>query len=232
MKIATQHSEAVGQRARVSVKEWLLFDWIALHAAHVSPRHVESAAPVVTHLANSRLTLWNWTAVSTGKTAHSIAIEFLVKIALTHILVNDVAQGWHENLSAFGSAGVPSTSLRTGSPAVARASRPRHGILLLDHGIPLSAYILLLAAVGETPTEPVPSLPREQPPEGRRYGLAFHILNPLRTGTREMGGENPTPTRGRYPRSGGCGASHWLAAEQPGPGCGSSGMRERQHDTY
>jgi hypothetical protein len=42
--------------------------------------------------------------VSAGKTAHSIAIEFFVQIALADVLVNDVAQGWQENLFVVASA--------------------------------------------------------------------------------------------------------------------------------
>src|SRR5689334_19669528 len=37
MQVATQHAEAVGERAGISVKERLLLDGIALHASGVSP---------------------------------------------------------------------------------------------------------------------------------------------------------------------------------------------------
>ena len=95
MQVAAQHSETVGQRARVGMEERFLFDGIALHSAHVAPGHVEHATLVVAHLADARLTIGNGTAVSAGVAAHPVAIELLVQIALTDILVDDVAKGRH-----------------------------------------------------------------------------------------------------------------------------------------
>jgi hypothetical protein len=60
------------------MEERLLLDGIALHSAHIPPRHVEGAALVVTYLANSRLTVRDGTAVTAGVAAHPIAIELLV----------------------------------------------------------------------------------------------------------------------------------------------------------
>ena len=103
MQIAAQHSETVGQRARVGVEKRLLFYGITLHAAHVAPGHVEHAALVVAHLADSGLTIRNGTAVAAGIAAHPVAIELVVQLALTDILVDDVAKGGHktEPLSLF-----------------------------------------------------------------------------------------------------------------------------------
>ena len=95
VQIAAQHSETVGQCARVGMEERLLLDGIALHSAHISPGHVERAALVVAHFADSGLTIGNGTAVTAGVAAHPVAIEFLVQIALTDVLVNDVAKGRH-----------------------------------------------------------------------------------------------------------------------------------------
>jgi hypothetical protein len=95
MEVAPKHSEAVGQGPGISVEKRLLLDGIALHSADVSPRDIESSAAIVTNLANSRLTVWNRTAVAASVTTHTIAIELFVKLALTHVFVNDVTQGRH-----------------------------------------------------------------------------------------------------------------------------------------
>src|SRR6185437_15821194 len=97
MQIAAEHSETVGQRARVGVEERFLFDGIALHSAHVAPGDMEHAALVVAHFANAGLTVRNGTAVTTGVAAHPVAIQLLVQIAFTDILIDDVAQGGHKN---------------------------------------------------------------------------------------------------------------------------------------
>jgi hypothetical protein len=77
------------------MEERLLLDGIALHPAHISPRHVERARLVVAYLANSGLTVGDGTAMTAGVAAHPIAIEFLVQITFTDVLVNDVAKGRH-----------------------------------------------------------------------------------------------------------------------------------------
>ena len=95
MEIAPKHSEAVGQGPGISVEKRLLLDGVALNAANISPRDIQRPAAVVTNLANSRLTVWNRTAVAASVTTHTIAIELFVKLALTHVFVNDVTQGRH-----------------------------------------------------------------------------------------------------------------------------------------
>jgi hypothetical protein len=84
------------------MKERLFLDWIALHAAYVAPRYVQSAATVVADLANSRLAFRDGTAMPAGVAANPATIEFFVKIALTNVLVNNVTQGGHRKpLQAF-----------------------------------------------------------------------------------------------------------------------------------
>jgi hypothetical protein len=79
------------------MEEGFLLDRITLHSANVPPGDIQSSAPVVTNLANSRLTVRNGAAVAAGVTTHTIAIELLVKLALTHVFVNDVTQGGHDD---------------------------------------------------------------------------------------------------------------------------------------
>jgi hypothetical protein len=77
------------------VEEWLLFDRVALHSAGVPPRNVQGSTSVVANFADARLALWNWTTVTTGKTAYAIAVKFLVEIALADVFVNDIPQARH-----------------------------------------------------------------------------------------------------------------------------------------
>src|SRR5215469_1509452 len=95
VRIAAQHSKAVRQGAGVGVEEWLLFDRVALHSAGVAPRNVQGPASVVANLADTRLALWDRAAVTTGKTAHAVAVKSLVKFALAAIFVNDIPQRRH-----------------------------------------------------------------------------------------------------------------------------------------
>ena len=60
MQIAAQHAEAVSQRARIGVEERFLLDGIALHAADISPRHVERAALVVSEPCRLRVDHRGW----------------------------------------------------------------------------------------------------------------------------------------------------------------------------
>jgi hypothetical protein len=91
VQVASQHAKAIRQRARISVKERLLLNGIALHAAHISPGHVESATLVVAHLADTGLAIGNRTAMATGVTTHAIAVELLVEFTFADVLVNNVA---------------------------------------------------------------------------------------------------------------------------------------------
>ena len=95
VQIASQHSEAVRQSARIGVKKRLLLDGIALDPADVSPRHIESTAAVVAHFADSGLPLRDGAAMAAGITAHPIAIELLIQVAFAHLLVDDIAERGH-----------------------------------------------------------------------------------------------------------------------------------------
>src|SRR5713226_3641483 len=105
MEVATQHSEAVSQRAGVSVEERLFLYGIALHAAHVAPRHVESSAAVVTDLADARLTIGDRAAVAAGVTAHTVAVELLIQLAFADMFVNNVAQCGHRKPPLYSKPG-------------------------------------------------------------------------------------------------------------------------------
>ncbi len=81
------------------MEERLLLDGIALHAAHISPGHVQSAAAVVANLADSGLPFRDGTAMAAGEAAKPIAVELFVKLAFACVLVDDIAEGGHrENL--------------------------------------------------------------------------------------------------------------------------------------
>jgi hypothetical protein len=79
VQIASQHAEAVGEGAGMSVEEWLLFNGIALHPGGVAPRHVKSAAAVVANFAYAGLAIRNRAAMTAGKTADAIVVQFFVK---------------------------------------------------------------------------------------------------------------------------------------------------------
>ena len=97
MQIAAQHAEAVGQRAGVSVEEWLLLDGIALRPRHVSPGNVELAASVVADFADAGLALGNGTAVAAGGAAQAVVVEFFDEegISLVNVGIEDCAEGRH-----------------------------------------------------------------------------------------------------------------------------------------
>src|SRR6266851_5210885 len=94
VQIASQHAKAVSQRSRISMEKRFLLNRIALHSTYISPGHVELSALVVADFAYARLAFENRTAVSAGKAAYAIAIDFLVQIAFTDVLIEDFAQGW------------------------------------------------------------------------------------------------------------------------------------------
>ena len=92
MQVAAQHPEAVSQRARISVKERLLLNGVALHAAHVTPRYVELSASIEPDLANAELGVRDAAAVPAGEAAHKSAVELLVELALADVFLEDVPQ--------------------------------------------------------------------------------------------------------------------------------------------
>src|ERR1700721_2686088 len=67
VQIAAEHAEAVGERSRISVEEWLLLDGIALHSGNVTPGNVELAAVIEADFADAGLSIGNGAAVAAGQ---------------------------------------------------------------------------------------------------------------------------------------------------------------------
>jgi len=102
MKVAAEHTEAVGKGARICVEERFLLDGIALHSGGVSPRNKEFATAVEADLADSWLSFRNGTAMPTRKTTDTIVPEVFdeIRIGFSDSLVEDVTQGGHWGTSA------------------------------------------------------------------------------------------------------------------------------------
>jgi hypothetical protein len=66
-----------------------------LHAANISPWYVESSSLIETDLTNPSLALGDGAAMTTGVTAHAVAIKFFVELTFADVLVDDVAKGGH-----------------------------------------------------------------------------------------------------------------------------------------
>src|SRR5262245_28680535 len=85
MQIAPEHSKAVGERARIDVKERFLLDGIALDAAHVAPRHAQRSPLVEPHLADADRALRNRAAMAarmasqTGQAGNAGAVLKLLR---------------------------------------------------------------------------------------------------------------------------------------------------------
>jgi hypothetical protein len=95
VEVAAQHSEAIGKRSRIGVKEGFFLDGVALHAPYIAPRNVESPATVEAHLANAGLAVRDRAGMPAGKTAHAILVELLVKLARASAVVKDLTKGRH-----------------------------------------------------------------------------------------------------------------------------------------
>ena len=134
MQVAAQHAEAVGQRARISVEERFLLDGVALHAAHVSPGHVELSAPVEPDFANAELAVRDAAAVPAGEAARKSAVEFLVELALADVFLEDapecagLCRGGHKRAASNASFHI--IHRRQG---VEHSSVPRLSLLLDAH---------------------------------------------------------------------------------------------------
>src|SRR5947207_15924597 len=102
MQVAAEHSEAISQRARISVKERLLLDGLALDAADIAPGYIQGAALVVADFANAGLPLGDRAAMSAGEAAHAIAVELFVQLAFADVFVDDVAEGCHRHSQKNG----------------------------------------------------------------------------------------------------------------------------------
>jgi hypothetical protein len=72
VQIAAEHTKAVGERTGVDVKEWLLLDWIALHAADVPPRHVQGSTFVEPNLAHTDRAIRDTTLMTACMTANGV----------------------------------------------------------------------------------------------------------------------------------------------------------------
>jgi hypothetical protein len=108
MQIASQHAEAIGKCAGVRVKEGFLFDGIALHAANVSPGHVELTSLVESDFTNAGLSFGNWAAMSARETADPVALDWFVEIAFPDVLIQDFMEGGHRrNLCLYFRAASP-----------------------------------------------------------------------------------------------------------------------------
>ncbi len=79
------------------VKEWLLFDRVALSSGGVSPGDVERAAAIVADFADAGLAFGDGAAMSAGEAAHAIVLELLVEsgIGFANSLVENGAEGGH-----------------------------------------------------------------------------------------------------------------------------------------
>src|SRR5580698_8982541 len=95
MQVASQHAETVGECAGIGVKKRLLLNGIALYAAHITPRHVESSTLVVADFTDTGLAIGNGTAMAACVTADAVAVELLVQLAFADVLINDVTQSRH-----------------------------------------------------------------------------------------------------------------------------------------
>ena len=97
MQVAAQHAETVSESAGMGVEERLFFDGIALHSGGVSPGNIERAAPIEADFANAGLAFGNGAAVTAGKAADALVVEFFVerRVRYADSLVQDVAEGGH-----------------------------------------------------------------------------------------------------------------------------------------
>jgi hypothetical protein len=75
------------------MEERLLLNGIALHSADISPRHVELSALVEADFTDANLSLWNGTAMPTGKAADAVTLNRLVKFAFSDVLIEYFAEG-------------------------------------------------------------------------------------------------------------------------------------------
>src|SRR5437867_2148794 len=96
VKVASQHSEAVRQCARVGMEERFLLNRIALNSSDVTPRHVQFSALIKANFAHAGLPFENRTAMPAGETANAIAINRLVKFAFADVMIQDFAKSGHQ----------------------------------------------------------------------------------------------------------------------------------------
>ena len=83
------------------MEEGLLFDGIALHASHVAPGHIQSAAAVIADLTDAGLAFRDGAAVPARVTADTVAIELFVELSFAYVLIDDIAQSGHSSLQGL-----------------------------------------------------------------------------------------------------------------------------------
>src|ERR1700757_2363256 len=101
------------------MKEGLLLYWIALHPAHIPPRHIEVTAAVVAHLAHTRLAIGNRALMATGVAPHAVLIVKLLhqlRGGFPHILIENLLQRGHRRASV--NILVPFHQLRRSRPSL------------------------------------------------------------------------------------------------------------------
>jgi hypothetical protein len=81
VEVASEHAEAVSERARIDVKKRLLLNRIALHAADVAPRDVQLAALIETDFADTDRTVRQRTAMAAGEASKSPVRQPFVELA-------------------------------------------------------------------------------------------------------------------------------------------------------
>ncbi len=95
VQIAAEHAEAVGERARMHVKERLFLDRVALHAARIAPRHHQPPALVEAHLAHAERALGNLAVVAARVAVHPVVVETVIELAFARARGEDVFQSCH-----------------------------------------------------------------------------------------------------------------------------------------
>src|SRR4029078_9403072 len=99
--LTAEHPEAVGQRPRMRVEEGLLLDRIALHATDVPPRHEQSPALVVAHLADANRAFGQRAAVVAGKASQPAVAQGFVEIAWAPFATQHLSQCGHGALLLY-----------------------------------------------------------------------------------------------------------------------------------
>ena len=84
------------------MKEGLLLDPLALRIDDVTPRNVEPAIAVETHLADSGMAGGNRASMSTGGATHPIAVDRLPQVAYSNILVQELSKCFHSRTTLEG----------------------------------------------------------------------------------------------------------------------------------
>ena len=98
VQIAPEHSEAVGQRAWMCVKERLLLNRITLNAANVAPRDHQAAVAVIADLADTNRAFRQRTAVAAGITPQPTVGKHIVEVAFAGFARQDISEGRHRRL--------------------------------------------------------------------------------------------------------------------------------------